>query len=360
MRELVTLINKFRITSEISGVNRIIEGHIHDSFRITTVEGSEFVLQRINAFVFKDVDTLMNNLGKVLSHLENRRKKTPSHFPASLCLVNTWNGKSFLSTPDGNFWRLFQYIPNSHVYNTVSEPLLAYEGGKAFGAFLLELSDLDPKQLKVILPRFHDFNFRYQAYEDSVQSNKADRLKDIAEEINFVAGNKTTMLEFNDVITEGTVPVRVTHNDTKFNNILFDNKNQPLCVIDLDTVMPGSMLHDYGDAIRTVANTAKEDETDLTKVTFNFPIFRAFTKGYLKSAAGVLTPTEVANLPNSAIYLTFLIGLRFLTDHLNGDEYYHISRPSHNLDRARVQFAMVRAMQTQLKKMNQTIKEIMP
>lgn len=360
MREMVILINKFRITGEVTGVSAIPEGHIHESFHISTTQGHEYFLQRINTFVFKDVEALMTNITKVLHHLETRRKKIPSHFPATLHLVNTWNGKSYLSSQDGTFWRMYNFIPGSHVHNTVSAPLLAYEGGKAFGAFLMELSDLDPKYVKVILPKFHDFSFRYDAFIKSLEIDKSGRKKDVNDEIIFVEKNKEAMLAFNSMILELNVPLRITHNDTKFNNILFDIKNHPLCVIDLDTVMPGSVLHDYGDAIRTAANTTTEDEEDLSKVKFDFSIFRSFTKGYLKSTAPALTKKEIESLPFSAIYMTFIIGLRFLTDHLDGDQYYQVKRPDHNLDRARVQFELVQQMTKKIDTMKHTVKELIP
>jgi len=360
MREMVTLINKFRITGEVTGVNVIHEGHIHDSYRITTTQGPEYFLQRINTFVFKDVDALMSNISKVLNYQQERKKKSPGHFPATLSLVNTWNGKTYLSTQEGNFWRMYHYIPDSQVHSKVTEPLLAYEGGKAFGAFMMELAGLDPKQLKVILPQFHDFKFRYDAFLKSLEADTAGRKKDVAAEIEMVEKNKAALLDFNHMIADLKVPLRVTHNDTKFNNVLFDAKNQPLCVIDLDTVMPGSMLHDYGDAIRTAANAAAEDESSLLKVKFDFAVFRSFTKGYLKSAATVLTKKETDSMAFSAIFMTFIIGLRFLTDHLNGDVYYQIQRPGQNLDRARVQFELANQMTKDLELMKQTIRELNP
>lgn len=360
MRDMLALVNKFRITAEIKEIIPIHNGHIHHTYHICTAEGTDFLLQQLNTAIFTDTTALMSNIDKVVSHLAKRHKQYKTFFPHHLQLITTWKFKPYCCAKDGTIWRMFNFIPGSKVYNRVPGPALAHKAGLAFGAFLLELSDFPAKDLAVILPCFHDFGFRHEAYMASLSGDKAGRKKELGPEIAFVAENAASMKDFNRMILAGKVPTRVTHNDTKINNVLFDASHRPLCVIDLDTVMPGSVLHDFGDAIRTACNSAEEDEPELSKVNFDLDIFRAFSKGYLEKAGPVLTEKEILSLPFSAIFMTFLIGLRFLTDYLDGDIYYRVGRPEHNLDRARVQFELARQMQLKYDDITNIIKDIIP
>jgi hypothetical protein len=242
-----------------------------------------------------------------------------------------------------------------HVFDVVENTKIAYEGGKAFGIFMSLLADLPADTLTETIPDFHSMEKRLESFFSSIADDPVNRVKDIAAEINFIKQRAEQMLTIPKLIKSGLLPKRITHNDTKFNNILFDDTEHAMCIVDLDTVMPGSILFDFGDAIRTGANTAIEDEKDLTKVDINLPIYEAYTQGFIKSTRHTLTPVEIENLAFSARFMTFIIGLRFLTDFVDGDPYFRTLYPEHNLDRAKVQFRLVEQMELNAGKMREIV-----
>jgi serine/threonine protein kinase len=334
--DVFSVIDHFKLTSIPVKIEIFGEGHIHETYLVETIDHQpDYILQKINKNIFKDIPGMMSNIEAVTSHIQN-----------GLSLVYTHAGISFYEDENGDFWRMFLFIPNTVSFQLITEPSLAYEAGKAIGSFQSDLTGLTDPLVETI-PDFHNINLRINQYFDAKNSDPAHRLTAITSEIQFAEDHFGRMREFLNSLKEKAV-LHVTHNDTKLNNILFDRNNKALCLIDLDTVMPGYVHFDYGDALRTMANTALEDEKDLSKVRFNKEVYNLFTEGYLETAGEMLSEAEKQLLPYSPVYLTFIIGLRFLTDYLNGDKYFRVHYPEHNIDRARVQFKLVREMEMAL------------
>jgi hypothetical protein len=321
-------------------------GHIHDTYLVRTRDHQpDYILQKINGNVFRNIPGMMQNIEIVCSHLRNKLTGMPGHDPdkESLTLVKTKAGRAWSEDEEGNNWRLYVCIPDATIYQKITDPSVAFEAGKAIGNFQAMLSDLTEPLVDTI-PDFHNINYRISQYYQAKRDDPEKRSAAIHAEIKFAESRFKQMGIYYDNLKENAV-LRVTHNDTKVNNVLFDKNNKALCLIDLDTVMPGYVHFDYGDALRTMANTALEDEKDLTKVMFNKAVYEAFTDGYLHETDGFLNVKEKAMLLFAPVYLTLIIGLRFLTDYLNGDVYFRIHYPEHNLVRARVQFKLVKEME---------------
>lgn len=344
---LELIFRQFQTDSDFLTAGHLTTGHINDSFHIRCngENNPGFFLQKINTGIFKDVDGLMTNICAVSEHLASKLEQNKNLRFRVLEVIPCIDGKPYFREQNSNCWRLYKFIADMHSHDLVSTPKIAFEGGKAFGIFMSLLADMPANKLTETIPDFHHMGKRLQAFENAVNQNPASRVVDVPEEIEFVRNRASEMMHITGMIALGEIPMRITHNDTKFNNILFDNTENAICIVDLDTVMPGSVLFDFGDAIRTGANTALEDEQDLSKVGVNMPIFEAYTEGFLKSTFQALTPAEVHNLAFAARYMTFIIGLRFLTDFLNGDIYFRTAYPSHNLVRSRVQFRLVEKME---------------
>jgi Ser/Thr protein kinase RdoA (MazF antagonist) len=287
----------------------------------------------------------MRNIEVICDHLKAKLLAIPGKDPArgALTLVRTASGKTWAEDAGGSAWRMFLFIPDTVTYQQILNPSMAFEAGKAIGDFQKMLIDL-PVSLTETIPDFHDLYFRMKQYREALSHDPAGRAASIPSDLEFVEGRLSRIGEYYEHLKQQAV-LRVTHNDTKLNNILFDQQGTALCLIDLDTVMPGYIHFDYGDALRTMANTAAEDETDLEKVLYDREVARNFNKGYLESARDFLTAEETRLIDYSPVYLTFLIGLRFLTDYLNGDVYFRVHYPEHNLVRARVQFQLVKEME---------------
>ncbi len=348
-RNIKHIVSGFQISGSVEEVIPITTGHINDSF-VIRIKGDNpgYFLQWVNSYIFKDVEGLMSNIEIVTRHLAAKLSASGRNDGYRVLeLIPTLEGKSFYRDSKGEYWRLYKYIPDTHVYDVVENPAIAREGGKAFGRFMSDLADLPTEKLSETIPHFHNMETRLDNFHNSLTSNPANRKKDIHPEISFVLDRTAQMLSIPRLIREKTLPMRITHNDTKFNNILFDEGNHAICIVDLDTVMPGTVLFDFGDAIRTGANTAGEDEKNLSLVDINLPIYEAYARGFISATLQSLTPTEISNLAFSARFMTFIIGLRFLTDFLDGDPYFRTQYPTHNLDRARVQFRLVEAMEKQ-------------
>jgi hypothetical protein len=250
---------------------------------------------------------------------------------------------------------MIDYIRGSKSCDVVENPEMAYEAGKAFGIFQELTADLDANSLYEVLPNFHNIRYRLDNFRRTIETDPAGRVKSTQEEIFFVEQRAGEMHQILLLGESGAIPLRVTHNDTKINNVLFNDRNKAISVVDLDTVMPGFVLYDFGDAIRTGACTSAEDEADLEKVNFSLPLFEAYSRGYLEIAREFLTQPEIDHLPFSVKFMTYLIGLRFLTDHLDGDRYYKIRFPGHNLVRARAQFRLVGRMEESFSKMESIV-----
>lgn len=356
-RDINNILSHFSIKGDFLDYEKVETGHINDSYFIkTNAPGcSGYFLQWINSYIFKDVKGLMNNISIVVQHLSAKLAEHPELAFKILEIIPTKSGEKYFLDAEVQYWRLYTFIDKSHVYDVVENTTIAYEGGKAFGIFMSLLADLPAAGLTETIPDFHNMEKRLATFYNSMKINSVDRIKEIPAEIDFIQQRAEKMLSIPELIRTGLLPVRITHNDTKFNNILFNSDDQAICIVDLDTVMPGSILFDFGDAIRTGANTASEDEKDLSKVDINLPIYEAYTRGFIASTRHTLTEAEIANLAFAARFMTFIIGLRFLTDFVDGDPYFRTSYPDHNLDRAKVQFRLLEAMERNADKMQEIV-----
>ena len=316
-------------------------GHINRTFLVETTGGKRYILQRINQHVFRDVPAMMDNIIAVTTHLA-----TKSDDPrACLRLVPTSDGAYFFRDEEGEYWRAYDYVENSVCLQTPRDIADFYESAVGLGHFQMALLDFPADRLVETIPRFHDTPDRYRQFCKVLAADPLRRANEVTSEIEFVFSRVTDGARLQQMRDSGELPLRVTHNDTKLNNIMLDiETGHALCVIDLDTVMPGLVAYDFGDSIRFGASTGAEDETDLSKIEMDLSLYETFTQGFLSSCGG-LTQEEIRSLPLGAKTMTLECGLRFLTDYLDGDHYFSIARPAHNLDRARTQFKLVADME---------------
>jgi hypothetical protein len=348
---LSIVISKFDIEGQIVQVQPYGTGHIHDTFHAINVQPElpDYLLQRTNHYVFKDIPALTNNIQIVTNHLRKRLKAEPGAEPDKevLKLVLSKKKQGYYQDEEGNYWRMYYFLKNTRSHDVVKSRQQAYEGGRGFGRFLALLSDLNPKSLSETIPKFHDVESRLQLFLEAIERNPKNRVKDLSTEISFVKDRADAMRAIYRSGQRGVIPLRITHNDTKFNNILLNNSGRAQCVIDLDTVMPGYTAYDFGDGVRTIINTAPEDEQDLYKIKLNIRLFEAFTEGFLQETRGFLYEEEINSLTQGVLLLPFIMGLRFLTDYIDGDHYYKIQFPDHNIQRARAQFKLVEELEKQ-------------
>ncbi len=337
-------------------------GHIHDTFRIETAEKDkdDYILQRLNNNIFKNIPGLQNNIERVTIHLRNKLSKIPGANIKRECLqlIPAKDGKSWILDKNGSYWRMYIFIANHRSYDIVDTPDKAYEGGKAIGRFQAMLADLPGEPLHDTIPFFHDIQKRLETFYSKVKEDPAGRTGNVSSEIDFVLKRAEEMKIILKLGSEGKIPLRITHNDTKFNNILLDENDKALCVIDLDTVMPGYVHYDFGDAIRTAANIAAEDEKELSKVKMDINLFEAYSSGYLSETRKTLNHVEKEYLAFAPRLITFTIALRFLTDYIDGDHYFKIHHEHHNLQRARAQFRLVESMEEQYGEMRRIIEKL--
>jgi len=328
-------------------------GHINRTRLIVCRDGSRYILQRINTDVFRRPEGLMRNIELVTAHL--RRKVSDPR--AVLRLVPARDGRPF-AVENGAYWRVYAFVPGSVCFQRADEALL-YESAAAFGRFAGLLSDFPAGELDETIPQFHDTPARFSALRDAVSADAAGRTRAARREIDFALSYEPFSHTLAKAQSRGELPLRVTHNDTKINNVLFDEKTRrALCVIDLDTVMPGLLANDFGDAVRFGASTADEDERDLSRVHFSLPLYKACAGGYLSACGESLTEAETAALPVGARMMTCECGVRFLTDHLNGDVYFHVEREGQNLDRARTQFRLLAGMDEHWDEMRRIVERL--
>jgi hypothetical protein len=337
-------------------------GHIHDTFRIETAEEDkdDYILQRLNNRIFKNIPGLQHNIERVTVHLRNRLRAIPGSDIKRECLslVPSVDGKSWIVDGNGNSWRMYIFIKNHRTYNVVDSTGKAFEGGKAIGRFQAMLSDMQGEPLFETIPWFHDIEKRLETFNLTIHNDPAGRVGMVGNEIKQVLDRAEEMKIILRLGKEGKIPLRITHNDTKFNNILLDENDKALCVIDLDTVMPGYVHYDFGDAIRTATNTASEDEGDLAKVNMNIDLFRAYSEGFLSETGSTLNDIEKEYLAFAPRLITYTIALRFLTDFIDGDNYFKIHHEFHNLQRARAQLRLVASMEEQFSEMQKIIKKL--
>lgn len=344
--QLKIVFSQFDDSTEVVSYEELASGHINDTYLIETSNKKKYVLQRINHGVFKDVSGLINNKVAISKHIQEKL----SHLPKGernrevLTFVATKKGAPFYLGKSGGYWNLMDYIDNSITFETVKNEEIAFEGGKLIGNFLNLTSDFDASRLIEVIPKFHDMSFRFSQFEDSLKNASKDRIDLAMPFIDLVWDLKDEMHILQQLKESGEIKLRVTHNDTKISNVLFDTNNKGLCVIDTDTVMPGIVHYDFGDAIRTICNTAAEDEKNLDLVNFNLRFYKAYVKGFLEEMKSALSPIEIKYLPLGAKTMIFIMAIRFLTDYLNGDIYYKTDYPEHNLDRAKNQFKLIESL----------------
>ncbi|WP_233098820.1 phosphotransferase enzyme family protein [Aureibaculum flavum] len=345
VKKIKKTFEQFQHNGEFQSFKELASGHINDTYLVITKEKPYFVLQRINHGVFKDVPGLIENKVAVSNHIQEKLKDLSSKKRKRrvLTFAKTKTGGSYLKDEGGNFWNLMYFIDNSVTHEIVTNKEIAYEGGRLLGKFLTLTSDFDPSKLVEVIPKFHDMSFRYEQFNDAFKIASSERLENAKKYIKLVEDSKEEMHVIQKLKESGEIKLRVTHNDTKISNALFNKKNKGLCLIDTDTVMPGIVHYDFGDAIRTICNTAAEDETNLDLVTFNLDYYNAYKKGFLKQMKASLSAIELRYLPLSAKTMMFIMGLRFLTDYLNNDIYYKTKYPEHNLDRAKNQFKLIQS-----------------
>ena len=325
-------------------------GHINDTLCVTVsaAQGQRrFIMQRVNRYVFQKPEEVIRNIEQVTEYLRGviaSEGGDPQR--ETLTLVRTKDGKTFTYDEDGELWRMYLFIEDTISRDLPDTTELFALSGEAFGRVQRQMGGFPAASLVESIPDFHNTPARYAQLMDAVARNAAGRLGEVEEELAFCRAREKDTHALLDALAAGEIPLRVTHNDTKLNNVLLDAKTgRGVCVIDLDTVMPGLAAYDFGDSIRFGANTAEEDERDLSKVQFSLPMYEAFTRGFLSEAGRVMSRREIELLPMGARLMTLECGMRFLADHLNGDKYFRIHRPGHNLDRARTQFALVRHME---------------
>lgn len=351
--QLMDILNQFQIDGKMVSAEPFGNGHINDTLKVTDSEGeTRYILQRINHHIFTNVDMLQNNIHTVTSHI---RKKLEAKGETDinrkvLTFIPTKDNKLYYFDGD-SYWRVCLFIPRSKSFEEVT-PELSYEAGKAFGDFQSMLSDLPEGALGETIPNFHNMEFRLKQFHDAVEANAASRLSEVKDLVEEVEKRAKAMCIQEDLYREGKLKKRTNHCDTKVNNIMFDENGKVLCVIDLDTVMPGFVLSDIGDFIRTGANTGAEDDENLDRVHVNMEIFKAYTKGYMETAKAFLTPSEIKMLPYGGRLLTYMQTVRFLTDYINGDTYYKIHGPKHNLQRTKAQFKLLQSLEAHADEMD--------
>lgn len=327
-------------------------GHINETYVLDT--NPRTILQKINTSIFKNPDYVMENIAAVTAYLREKIVAAGGDpMRETLTVVPTVDGKLYYTDSEGNAWRMYYFIEGAKSYDQAESPELFAASAHAFGKFQRMLAEFPAESLHEVIEKFHDTGDRLRQFREALAKNASGRADSVKEEIDFVLSRAEYVTRVTDAIADGSVPLRVTHNDTKLNNVMLDPEtNAPVCVIDLDTVMPGSMLYDFGDALRFGASTGAEDETDLSKIEFDLTYFEAFTKAFLEEVGESITPRERELLPFSAILMTLECGMRFLADHINGDVYFRIHRENHNLDRARTQFKLVADMEQKMDAMN--------
>ncbi len=338
-------------------------GHINDTyllvFEIAEMGTLKVILQRMNKDVFTDPRSLMENIVGVTSHLRKKiicQGGDPDR--ETLNVIHTVDGDPFYVDSKGDYWRSYKFITDATSYDQVEKEEHFYQSAVAFGTFQCLLSDYPAETLHETIKDFHNTCARYEAFEQAVLADRKGRAKEVEKEIAFVRRRKETAEYFSRLLEAGKIPIRVTHNDTKLNNIMIDNKSgRGICVIDLDTVMPGLAVFDFGDSIRFGASTATEDERDLSKVSCDMHLFEIYVKGFIEGCQGKLTEKEIELLPMGAKVMTFECGMRFLTDYLEGDTYFKIHRKGQNLDRCRTQFCLVEDMERKWDTMKEIVRK---
>lgn len=347
--------SRFAVNGRVTYCERYGNGHINETYLVETDGGARYILQKINDTVFQNVPALMENVSAVTRYLR-ARTDDPRR---AMHLVQTTEGADYLRDEAGGWWRMYDFIENSICLQAAETDEDFYQSAVAFGEFQRELSEFPAYTLHETIAKFHDTRNRYVQFREALNADPLGRAASVQTEIEFALAREKDAGELMRLLEAGELPLRVTHNDTKLNNVLLDRETRkPLCVIDLDTVMPGLAAFDFGDSIRFGASTAAEDETDLGKVEMSLELFETYARGFLEACGSALSPLEKATLPLGAKLMTLECGVRFLTDYLSGDTYFRIHRPNHNIDRCRTQFKLVSDMEKKQNEMRAVIEKL--
>lgn len=356
-QRLFDIAGRFALEGSIAEIKALGDGFINDTFIIKTAASDtpDYILQRKNHIVFPDVPAMMENIRKVTEHI---KAKVENPLRDTLTVIPTTDGALYYKDAEGNFWAVCIFIPNTITYDRADSTALAYQGGKGIGRFQAQLADFN-EPLAEVIKGFHNMRYRFEQWDEAVKADKAGRVASLGEEIGWIENRREEMLGFWSLVEEGTIPTRVTHNDTKISNILFDaDTKDVLCAIDLDTVMSSTSLNDVGDALRSYTNTGAEDDPDLGKVSMSIDMFRAYIEGYLSERASTLSESEWEWLAFSGRFITFEQVLRFLMDYIDGDTYYKTKYADHNLVRTRAQYKLLQSMEAQYDQMVAIVKEL--
>ena len=354
------ILSNFKYAGEPYSCESFGNGHINSTYKIECKSGNKitrYILQKINSNIFSDTDALTENIENVTEFLKEKiTKRGGDVLRETLSLVPTVEGKNYYTDENGENWRSYICIEDTVCYDKIENPKDFYNCGYAFGNFQNLLADFPAEKLHEVILNFHNTPIRYETFKKAVSADICGRAKSVRKEIDFVNAHESDMSLLTDMLKKGEIPLRVTHNDTKLNNCMFDkNTGKTICVIDLDTVMPGLRAYDYGDSIRYGATTGAEDEIDLSKVNFSLELFKSYTEGFIKACGESMSYQEALSLPIGAKIMTLECGMRFLTDYLEGDTYFKTTRENHNLDRCRTQFKLVSDMEKQWDKMNDIV-----
>ena len=357
---LELIASKFKLEGPVERVEPMGEGFINDTFIIRT-QGNDvpdYLLQRKNKRIFTNVPAMMENIQKVCTHIKSKViAKNGDPMREAMTVIPATDGNLYFMDEEGEYWAVCVFIKDTIAYQAAKTPELAYQGGKGIGLFQSMVSDLK-EPLTDILPGFHNIRYRFNQWDAVLAKDPVGRKAKLAKEISWIESRRDEMLNFWKLVESGEIPTRVTHNDTKINNILFDLNGDVLCVIDLDTVLNSTCLNDYGDAMRSYTNTGQEDDENLDAVSCDLTIFEGFTKGYLSQAIGFLTEKELEYLAFSAKYITYEQVLRFLMDYIDGDNYYKIKSPEHNYQRTLAQYKLLTSMEDQYDEMCRIVRTV--
>jgi Ser/Thr protein kinase RdoA (MazF antagonist) len=350
---------QFDLQGDILGFRAFGSGHINDTFLIET-SAQKYVIQRINHEVFKKPAAVMANIQLICEYQKNKLiKQKESINRQILQVVPTINSSYYYTDKSGNFWRTYIYVPDTVTFDIVENEKQAFQAGKGFGKFQRLLADLPPELLHETIPHFHHLSWRYEQLEKAIDHNTARRVDSVKPLISFALSRKAIAHQLDTYLSNGSLPLRATHNDTKINNVLMDKQTQEVvCVIDLDTAMAGAVIYDFGDLVRSSLSLSQEDEQDLSKIQLRMSIFKALSEGYLSETKHFITSSEKSLLVFGGKMITLIMGIRFLTDYLSGDVYYKIKYPTHNLDRCQTQFRLVELIESKEDEMNKIIAEI--
>lgn len=356
---LETIAKNFKIEGEVKEISPYGNGHINDTYLLSTSK-KRYILQRMNNSIFKNPEALMENIAGVTSFIREKVEKAGGDVNReTMNIIKSIEDKNFYVDSEGRYWRIYQFVEDTLCYDKIESKEDFYACALAFGRFQGLLADYPADKLYETIENFHNTLWRYENFLEAVDKNLANRKDAVSKEIEFIKAQYDFIKEIYDIEDSKQIPLRVTHNDTKLNNILFDKETKKgICVIDLDTVMPGYAINDFGDSVRFGANTALEDEQNLSLVSCDLELFRVFAKGFIEASKNALTSKEIELLPKGAMIMTLECGMRFLTDHLNGDVYFRVHRENHNLDRARTQIELYKDMQRKIEEMNNIIKDI--